>query len=86
MNALKTLSGIAALCFWFSSFFVWRHFDASRSKIDQSESGRIFPLDTHGSVVYLTAREHYFLYGLIAFGAAFFVLTVFLYFLGRKEP
>jgi len=85
MRALKVLSGIAALCFWFSGFFTWIHFDASRSKIAEPESGRVIQLNTHGSVVYLTAGEHYFLYGLIVVGIVFFLLTVVLHLLEVRK-
>jgi hypothetical protein len=86
MNAAKLLSGIAALGFWFSSFFVWMYLDAHRSAISQPENGRVFPLNTHGAVVYLTAGEHYLLYGLIGFGVFFFLVTALLHFRERNGP
>jgi hypothetical protein len=85
MRALKLLSGIAALCFWFSSFFVWLHFDTYGSTIAEPESGRVFQLNTHGSVVYLTAGEHNLLYGLIVAGVMFFLFTVILHLLERRK-
>jgi hypothetical protein len=71
IKMLKLASGVLALCFWFSSFFVWKYFDAHNSKI--AEPNRIYPLNTHGSIVYLISIEHYVLYGLISAGVAFFL-------------
>jgi hypothetical protein len=85
MNTLKLISGALALCFWFSSFFVWKYFDAYLMKTANPESGRIYPLRTHGSVVYLTSGEHYFLYGLIFFGIVFFLLTIVFNYIGSKQ-
>lgn len=83
-NMLKRISGALSLIFWFSSFFVWHYFDAYRPKAAQPENGRVFLLNTHGSVVYLTSGEHTFLYGLIAFGIVFFVLGAVLHGLGTS--
>ena len=85
MNTLKLISGILALCFWFSSFFVWKYFDAHRVTTAEPQSGRIYPLSTHGSVVYLNSVEHYVLYGLIITGIVFFLLTIVLYYIGSKR-
>lgn len=86
MSVLKVISAIVALLFWFLSFFVWKYFDHHRSTIAQPGAGRTYPLSTHGSVVYLTAGEHYFLYGLIGSGAFFFLLAAGFYCLRRREP
>jgi hypothetical protein len=70
MRVLKFISGILALCLWFSSFIVWKYFDAHATRLAEPETGRIYPLSTHGSVVYLTFAERGVLYGLIAAGIA----------------
>lgn len=85
MNTLKLISGVLALCFWFLSFFVWKFFDAHRMTTAEPESGRIYPLSTHGSVVYLTNGEHYFLYGLIFAGVGFFLLAIIFYYIENKR-
>jgi len=85
MNSLKFIAGVLALGFWFSSFFVWQYFDAHGVRTSDPQSGKIYPLDTHGSVVYLTYSEHYFLYGLILAGIAFFLLTIVFYLVGSKR-
>ena len=86
MNSLRLIVGVLALGFWFSSFFVWKYFDAHGLRTSDPQSGKIYPLDTHGSVVYLTFREHYFLYGLILAGIVLFLLTIIFYFVGSKRP
>lgn len=50
---------------------LWYHYAFTRSDARQPESGRILPLNTHGSVVYLTAHERFLLYGLMIVGAVF---------------
>lgn len=86
MNVIKLISGIMALLLWFLSFCVWKYFDSHLSTIAQSGNGRVYPLNTHGSVVYLTAGEDYFLYGLIISGACCFLLAAVIHYLNRKEP
>lgn len=85
MNVLKLTSGALTLCLWFSSFFVWKYFDAHESKFSDPNRGRIYPLNTHGSVVYLTSVEHYVLYGLISASVVLFLLTIVLYIIGTKR-
>jgi hypothetical protein len=77
----KIVSGVLGIAFWNLSVFVWMYFDSHRPKIYMAEDGRIFPLNSHGSIVYLTAGEHYFLYGLMAAGIGFFLLCVICYFI-----
>jgi hypothetical protein len=85
MNALKRVVGVLALGFWFSSFFAWKYFDAHGLRTPDLQSGKTYPLDTHGSVVYLTPHEHYFLYGLIIAGIVFFLLSVVFYLSGASD-
>jgi hypothetical protein len=85
LKIAKVVSGILGVVFWFSSFFVWQYYDAYRPTTYLPEAGRIFPLNTHGSIVYLTTGEHYLLYGLMAAGIGFFLLTAVCYFLGGRR-
>ena len=55
------------------------------SKTSEFGSGRIYPLNTHGSIVYLTQGERYFLYGLMVAGVIFALLTAIIYFTGDKH-
>lgn len=85
MNMFKLVSAILALCFWFSSFFVWRYFSAHGGHSASAGGAKMYPLDTHGSIVYITAGQHYLLYGLIVAGAALFLVTALLGYFGRKR-
>jgi|GEM_PF-4559900 len=85
MNLLRIIMGVLALGFWFSSFFVWKYFDAHGLRTPDPQSGKVYPLDTHGSVVYLTYHEHCFLYGLMLAGMVLFLLSVVFYFAGKKQ-
>ena len=82
-SVIKKFSAILAVFFWFSSLALWRYFASYRGAKYQPEIGRIYPLKTHGSITYLTANEHYLLYGFIYFGALFFLATVIMHFLKR---
>jgi len=81
----RQLSAIVALVSWTASFALWYHYAFTRSDVRQPESGRIFPLNTHGSVVYLTAHERFLLYGLMIVGAVCFLLTVGLHCVGKRQ-
>ena len=85
MNSLKLTAGVLALSFWSSSFFIWKYFDAHGLRAPDSQNGNIYPLNTHGSIVYITYLQHHLLYGLILVGAAFFLLTIVFYFSGGKQ-
>jgi hypothetical protein len=85
MRVLKFISGILALCFWFSSFIVWKYFDAHATRLAEPETGRIYPLNTHGSVVYLTLAERGVLYGLMIAGVVFFLVCAVAYFVEKRS-
>ncbi|MHC2255801.1 hypothetical protein ACVILK_005493 [Bradyrhizobium embrapense] len=85
LKVVKVVSGILAVVFWLSSFLIWHYYDAQRSTTYLPEAGRIFPLNTHGSIVYLTTGEHHFLCGLTAAGVGFFLSTAVCYFLDRRR-
>jgi hypothetical protein len=61
------------------------YFDSHRPRVYQPEEGRVFPLETHGSIVYLTAGEHYFLYGLMGAVIGFMLLAALSYFVGDRD-
>lgn len=84
-KTIKKVSAGLAIVSWFSSFLVWTYYDLHRPKTYMPKDGRIFPLDTHGSVVYITASEHYFLYGLIVLAVILFAITVLSYFNDRQD-
>ena len=73
---LKIISGTLGLCFWFSSYFIWKYLDARMPTTADPQKGRTYPLDTHGSIVYLTSVEHYALYALTAIGAGLVLVAI----------
>ena len=80
LKFVKLAAGIVALIFWFSSFFVWMRYAGRPNSTPDPLTGRVYELNTHGFVVYITSVEHHFLYGLIAGGVVFAVLTVIIHF------
>jgi hypothetical protein len=60
-------SFLAGVCLWF-------HFDGTRPHVADPTVGRVYSLNTHGSVVYLNAQEHWLLAGLFATFAVFGVI------------
>jgi hypothetical protein len=72
LKFFKLAVGAVALVCWFLSLFVRNYYAGHRTSTYEPGTGRIHPLNTHGSVVYLTFGEHYFLWGLIAGGVVFF--------------
>jgi hypothetical protein len=81
----KQLSAILALGSWTASFVLWYHYASTRSRMQQPQLGRTHPLNTHGSVVYLTSHEYALLYGLMGLGIACFVLTLGFYHQGKRH-
>ena len=61
-------AGIAWLILFFSAIALWIYYDGTRPTTPDPAVGRIYPLNTHGSIVYLLYEERVRLYGLI--GAA----------------
>ena len=76
----KQLSAAVALGSWIASFVLWYHYAFTRPSMPRPESGHVHPLNTHGSVVYLTSHECVLLYGLMIAGVVFFLLTAGLYY------
>jgi len=57
----ETGAGIASVVSFFMGCFLWFQYDYTRPKIPNPLEGRVYPLNTHGSWVYLNAREHWLL-------------------------
>jgi hypothetical protein len=66
--ALALAAGIAWLILFFSAIALWIYYDGTRPTTPDPAVGRIYPLNTHGSIVYLLYEERVRLYRLI--GAA----------------
>lgn len=76
MKLVKLVSGILAIVSWLSWGAVWTYYDRTRSSTYDPDSGRVYRQFTHGSVVYLTAGEHYFLIGLMAAAIVFVIVLL----------
>lgn len=72
-KALEIAAAALAAAAWFTAMFLWQYYDASRPRFPDPSAGRIYRLETHGSIAYLTRRENLFLYALILTAAVSFV-------------
>jgi len=90
VGIFKVVSAILGLGSWTASFVLWYHYAFTRPAVRQPGAGRVYPLDTHGTVVYLTSHEHFLLYFLMVTGVVCFFLTFAFYKFGkrpgRQEP
>jgi hypothetical protein len=74
--------GFLALAIWLFHAWLWYRYDGTRPSLPDASIGAIYPLNTHGHVVYLTKPEDAWLtrltiiaFGL--FGIAFLIQGVF---------
>ncbi len=51
------LLGSLALAVWFFHFYLWSKYDGTRPLQPDASSGTVYPLNTHGHVVYLNKAE-----------------------------
>lgn len=54
---LTTVFSITGFALLFLNISLIYHYDENRPKVSQPAAGRIYPLNTHGSIVYLTKNE-----------------------------
>jgi len=73
---LEIIAGVGALIVWFTSMFLWMYYDHTRPTVADPSTGRIYPLNSHGSIVYLTQPEQFWLYSLIWVAGICFVIAV----------
>lgn len=84
LTTFKRISGVLGLCFWMASCALWYRYALTRPAIRQPGAGRVYSLNTHGTVVYLTSQEHFLLYFLMVTGAVFLFLAVGLHLFGKR--
>ena len=60
-KALEIGAVVVAAVLWFTYSFLWTHYDSTRPRIPDPGAGRIYRLNTHGSIVYLTRGEEFLL-------------------------
>jgi hypothetical protein len=80
-NALAVLS----VLIWFSAFFLYLHYDATRPTSRQPVEGRVYAWNNHGHIVYLTKGEQVQLYALGVIAGSFFVTAAALGYSGKRR-
>jgi hypothetical protein len=81
-RAISSFLAISGLAVWFFHFYVWDQYDRTRPIHPDYLAGRIYGLNNHGHVVYLTKEEHARLTKLTIlafslFGCGFIIALVF---------
>jgi hypothetical protein len=82
---LSRLLGVAALASWLGFIALTLQYDASRPNVEQPKQGRIYPLNNHSHVVFITALEKFWLNALVGLGGLLLVSGVTLDFIQRKR-
>jgi len=62
-----------AFAIWLFHFCLWYQYAATRPRRSDASSGRLYPLNAHGTVVYLNKDEDERLTGLTVFTVGLFV-------------
>jgi hypothetical protein len=57
-HVVAGILGFFALAIWFSNVYIWLEYDRSRPLLPDASVGRVYPLNSHGHVVYLTQNEN----------------------------
>ena len=65
-----------ALAIWFSNVYMWFEYDRTRPVLPDASVGRVYPLNSHGHVVYLTQYENSRLTRLTVLAATLFGIAV----------
>ena len=79
---LAGLLGSMALAISLFHFYLWYQYDGTRPRRPDASSGRLYPLNTHGHLVYLNKQEDARLTGLTVltfglFGTAILIDVLF---------
>ena len=75
-KALEIGAVVVAAVLWFTYSFLRTHYDSTRPRIPDPGAGRIYRLNTHGSIVYLTRGEEFLLNVLLLTSGVCFVAAV----------
>jgi hypothetical protein len=81
---LKIIAWVTAFSSFGWSYYLWYQYAFTRPTVAQPHLGRIYSLNTYGSLVYLTKQEHWLLYSLISTAAVCAVLAVCLEYLAKR--
>jgi hypothetical protein len=63
----------SALLVWAYFYYLSNHYDDTRPTVADEVSGRVFPLNSHGHVVYLTMTEEYLIRFLVLAAVGCFI-------------
>ena len=74
----RCAAGLAAIS-WISFIELYIYFGYTRPRKIDVAAGRIYSLNNHGSIAYLTRAEHFFLYALACLAGAFVVVAIVLH-------
>jgi hypothetical protein len=80
----RVLAGAGAVS-WLTFIETYIYFDHTRPHALDVPAGRLFALNNHGSIAYLTHGEHLFLYSFAWVAGLFFVAAVFLHRSGNSR-
>ena len=75
-RTLSKLLGSVALAIWLFHFCLWYQYAGTRPRQPDAASGQLYPLNTHGTVVYLNKREDASLTGLTVLAVGLFGIAV----------
>jgi hypothetical protein len=73
---LQLLLGIVSAISLFASAALWTYYDHTRPRVANPVTGRVYSLNTHGSIVYLNQLEHRLVYGLLSIAGVCFVAVL----------
>lgn len=73
---ISLAGGIAWLVLFFAAVALWMHYGSTRPPVPDPSVGRVHPLNTHGSVVYLVLAERLRLYALISVALIVGLMTI----------
>ena len=70
---------VLALSLGLTLYVLWVHYDSAKPRSPDAAAGRIYSLNTHGSVVYLDSREHSWIEGMQILAGLFALSGVVIY-------
>jgi hypothetical protein len=75
-KTLEIGAAVVAVAIWIAAMALWIRYDSTRPRNPDPGTSRVHRLNTHGSIVYLTHGEDYFLRTLMLMGGVSFVAAV----------
>ena len=73
---LEAAAACLALITWFGAMALWMYYDATRPITPDPTTGRIYPQNTHGSIVYLIRQEEMNASALMWVGGVLMVVAI----------